>query len=145
MLHPKFENEERHYLHLPPPSIKVFRRLRQMYHGREDNHGSLKVIEKADFPAMLDVWEFAGISKMEGLENERRDWKSGRDVEKEFHEILDSFQAATLCMEIEDMDLLPLCTCVGCFSYLSSKCRVSRRRMVGSYTRKQVLVNRGHN
>jgi hypothetical protein len=85
-LHPKFEEEARHFLPKQNPnSFQLHRFIRQDEHGSFRNDGRLEVTRKPDFPIMLEVMFFyAENMTAEEIEAwERKLWEKGDDVEAE--------------------------------------------------------------
>jgi hypothetical protein len=77
-LHPKYEQEDRHYIHGDlPGNARLQRVLRQSFHTCFSARGDAYVIEEADFPIMTG-W-FWTVEEAE--EMERKMWKRGEDVE----------------------------------------------------------------
>jgi hypothetical protein len=100
-LHPKYENEERHFTkgtHIP---FHIIRRLRQSTHTYTYETGGIGITERSDFPFLLvleeleaemagkrEEWgfsapEYPSKSMAEIEEEERQQWRNGRDVEAE--------------------------------------------------------------
>lgn len=85
-LHPRFEDEARHFTGTLVP-FHLHRRLRQRYHGRTSSRGSLEVIHKPDFPFLLDIDGYDDMSMVDVEEEEKAWWKEGGDVEREVNDI----------------------------------------------------------
>lgn len=97
-LHPKYEEENRHFVRGSPIPFHLIRRRRQTSHGRktDSQHGD-EVIIQADFPVSQELIDLAievcdsprtTVAEMEEIE--RRDWMSGMDVEASTRQMLDS-------------------------------------------------------
>jgi hypothetical protein len=86
-LHPKFEQEARHFTSESPAPFHLHRRLRQRHHVCMNSRGYPEVIYKADFPFLLDIIDFHDRPLLELEEEERGYWKNGDDVEREVNEI----------------------------------------------------------
>jgi hypothetical protein len=89
-LHPKFEDQARHYVNgeLPGRS-QLCRVLRQRWWHDKDG-GPYKVIERRDFPFSDALYEMIDMPWDEHLERkERADWKRGVDVEREVADDID--------------------------------------------------------
>jgi hypothetical protein len=82
-LHPKFEDEARHYVSAELPGrAQLCRVLRQRWWHDKDSR--YKVIEKRDFPFSDALYELVDRPWDEHLEGqERADWKRGVDVERQ--------------------------------------------------------------
>jgi hypothetical protein len=85
-LHPRLESEDRHFIN-KPQLFDLQRTLRQRYHAKKTEKGSLEVIHQPDFPFLIDILEYAMLPLAEVEEEERADWKNGRDVEEVVKEI----------------------------------------------------------
>jgi hypothetical protein len=89
-LHPKFEEEDRHYVDGQlPGTVYLHRVLRQMYWNNPGAGGHASVEYKPDFPFFLELIDIFDCS-LEELENmERRHWKAGADMEREARELME--------------------------------------------------------
>ncbi|KAI4645666.1 hypothetical protein J4E93_005243 [Alternaria ventricosa] len=100
MVHPKFEQDERHYIdeEISPkiisPNVRIHRVLRQKRYAVDDANGDVKIVKKYDFPFMYDEYLGLGLgmSLAEMAKRERGEWKQGRNMENEAARAsLDSF------------------------------------------------------
>lgn len=80
-LHPRLECEDRHLIH-KPQLFDLQRPLRQRYHAKKTEDGSLKVIHQPDFPFLIEIVEYAMFPFAQVEEEERAFWKRGTDVEE---------------------------------------------------------------
>lgn len=87
-LHPKLEQEDRHFIQGTPICFVLHRRVRQRYHATESVQGTVAIVRKADFPFLLDACEYVDMTMAEIEEDERTMWESGIDVEDMMCELL---------------------------------------------------------
>ena len=89
MVHPNFEQDERHYIdeEISPktisPNVRIHRVLRQKRHTVVDAKGDVKIVKKYDFPFMYDEYLGLKMSLAEIAKREREEWKQGRNMENE--------------------------------------------------------------
>jgi hypothetical protein len=90
-LHPKYEQEDRHYVNGElPGNARLQRALRQTHHAQGDAY----VIEEPDFPLMIDFW----WTVEEAEEMERKMWIKGEDVEAFRDEIIEESRGCEIGM-----------------------------------------------
>jgi len=83
MLHPRFENDERHYIEEKiTPNVRVHRVLRQKRHAVTNATGDIRIVKENDFPFMYEAYEQYDMSLAEIVSREREEWREGRDMEK---------------------------------------------------------------
>lgn len=82
-LHPRYEKPEYHFTRFsapPPAHTTLRRRLRQIVHCRTLDSGDIEIIEKGDFPLLLEFigveeWGFGNVTTRPELETwEREAW-----------------------------------------------------------------------
>jgi hypothetical protein len=89
MLHPKFEKEERHYVNGELPGNARLRRVvRQSYHAHVDAQGHVDIRDTKDFPILRDMVNYF---LEEAMEDERKWWKEGKDVEAILEDLIQHF------------------------------------------------------
>lgn len=87
MLHPKYEENERHYIdETISQNINVHRALRSKKHAVTDAEGRIEIVEWNDFPTMYNSYGAHSLDLATIVERERKGWKEGRDMETEFRE-----------------------------------------------------------
>ncbi|KAF2116813.1 hypothetical protein BDV96DRAFT_598659 [Lophiotrema nucula] len=84
-LHPKFEKEQRHFVHESQAPCQLQRRLRRRVHTWETVNGREIPVLKADFPFSWDIYD-KSIEETEA--QERVDWMNGIDVEKRVNDFI---------------------------------------------------------
>jgi hypothetical protein len=96
-LHPKYEQEYRHYVDGElPGNARLQRVLRQTCHTRVDAKGDAYVIEEPDFLFMFDFfWTVEEVEEME-----RKMWINGEDVEAFRDGIIKDFRVCELGMHV---------------------------------------------
>jgi hypothetical protein len=88
-LHPKFEQEDRHYIDGQlPGTARLHRVLRQMYWKNPGTRGRGFVEYKPDFPFLLEFIDLFEYSLEELEYMERGHWKAGDDMEQEARELM---------------------------------------------------------
>lgn len=87
-LHPKLEQEDRHFVQGTPLCFVLHRRVRQRYHGIKSVQGTGEIVRKADVPFLLGIVDFVDMTMAEIEEEERAVWESGLDAEDMVRELL---------------------------------------------------------
>ena len=88
MLHPKFEQSERHYTEDSiSGNIRVSRVLRSKKHAVIGAQGCIEIVACNDFPLFSETYQARGMGLSALVGREREQWKQGRDVEDQYRKL----------------------------------------------------------